>query len=68
MEGHILNHDPIAHIKGDAGQASGPAAVARKVHAAFSKRPISELKKTKIPVASADSSAASSVLGAELAT
>jgi hypothetical protein len=58
-EARILNHDPIAHIKGDAGQASDPAAVARKVQAAFSKRLINELKKTKIPVTSADSSAAS---------
>jgi Domain of unknown function (DUF4410) len=57
MEAHILNHDPIARIKGDAGQASDPAAVARKVQAAFSKRLISELKKTKIPVTSANSSA-----------
>jgi Domain of unknown function (DUF4410) len=56
---HILNHDPIAHMKGDAGQASDPAAVAAKVQAAFSRRLINELKKTKIPVASADSSAAS---------
>ena len=56
MEAHILNHDPIAHIKGDAGQASDPAAVARKVQAAFSKRLITELKKTKIPVTSGDSS------------
>ena len=59
MEAHILNHDPIAHIKGDAGQASDPAVVARKVQAAFSKRLINELKKTKIPVTSADSSPAS---------
>ena len=59
MEAHILNHDPIAHMKGDAGQASDPAAVAAKVQAAFSRRLINELKKTKIPVASADSSAAS---------
>lgn len=59
MEAHILNHDPIAHMKGDAGQASDPAAVAAKVQAAFSKRLINELKKTKIPVTSADSSAAS---------
>ena len=56
-EAHILNHDPIAHIKGDAGQASDPAAVARKVQTAFSKRLISELKKMKIPVTSANSSA-----------
>ncbi len=55
-EARILNHDPIAHMKGDAGQASDPAAVARKVQAAFSKRLIKELKQTAIPVASADSS------------
>jgi len=55
VEAHILNHDPIAHIKGDAGQASDPAAVAAKVQAAFSKRLIKELKNTKIPVTSADS-------------
>jgi hypothetical protein len=59
MEAHILNHDPIAHMKGDAGHASDPAAVAAKVQAAFSRRLINELKKTKIPVTSADSSAAS---------
>jgi len=46
-------------LKGDAGQASDPAAVAVKVQAAFSKRLINELKKTKIRVTSADSSAAS---------
>ena len=55
-EAHILNHDPIARMKGDAGQASDPAAVAQKVRAAFSKRLINELKKTKIPVTLADSS------------
>jgi hypothetical protein len=63
MEAHILNHDPIAHIKGDAGQASDPAAVARKVQTAFSKRLINELKKTKIPVTSADSSSTSGPSG-----
>jgi hypothetical protein len=36
IEAHILNHDPIAHMKGDAGQASDPAAVAAKVQAATS--------------------------------
>lgn len=55
---HILNNDPIAHMKGDAGQESDPVAVAAKVQAAFSKRLVRELKKTSIPVSPAASSAA----------
>lgn len=54
---HILNHDPIAHINGDAGQESDPTAVAAKVQAAFRKRLVRELKKTSIPTSSAASSA-----------
>jgi Domain of unknown function (DUF4410) len=50
---HILNHDPIAHMKGDAGGESDPVAVAAKVQAAFSKRLVRELKKTSIPTSSA---------------
>jgi Domain of unknown function (DUF4410) len=56
---HILNNDPIAHMKGDAGQESDPAAVAAKVQAAFSKRLVKELKKTTIPTSMAESSASS---------
>jgi hypothetical protein len=52
---HILNNDPIAHMKGDAGQKSDPAAVAAKVQATFVKRLTKELAKTAIPVTVASS-------------
>lgn len=49
---HILNHDPIAHVKGDAGQASDPLAVAGKIQATFSKKLLAELKKGPLPAVS----------------
>lgn len=35
MEAHILNHDPIAHIKGDAGQASDPPSLLERCRPHF---------------------------------
>ncbi len=46
---HIMSNDPIAHMKHDAGQAQDPAAVARKVQAAFSKALLADLSKSTIP-------------------
>lgn len=53
---HILNNGPIAHIKGDAGQESDPAAVAAKVQKSFSKSLVKELQKTSIPTTAVDQS------------
>ena len=47
---HILSNDPIAHMKGDAGENQDPAAVAEKVQAAFSNTLLSDLKKSPVPV------------------
>jgi hypothetical protein len=52
---HVLDNDPIAHMKGTAGQKSDPAAVAAKVQAAFSKQLIKALKSMPMPVSSAAS-------------
>jgi hypothetical protein len=46
---HLFANSPIARRKGDAGEDEDPAAVARKVQAAFSKRLLSDLKTTSIP-------------------
>ena len=46
---HILGNDPIAHLKGDAGQRSDPNAVANRVEQAFEKSLVKDLSQLRIP-------------------
>jgi hypothetical protein len=48
----ILSHDPIAHMKGDAGRNDSQDSVASHVQAAFSEKLVQELNKTSIPAVS----------------